>query len=542
MKKYLVLVLLLAVWGQSEGQSIYRQPGIDVLFYHFSLTLSDASNEIKGETRIRFTRLTGQTDPIWFDLAGPASATAATGMRVTGVKTADGKDVSFSHRQNRVFLTLAGQPNIPQEVLIRYEGVPEKGLIISKNKFGDRTFFGDNWPNNARHWLPVVDHPSDKATCDFMVTAPSHYRVIANGKRVTEYAMPNGQTLTHWHEGTPIPTKVMVVGAARFAVDEVGTVSGIPVQSWLYPRDSTKGFIDYKPARAMLQFFIDKIGPYAYEKLANVESTTMFGGMENASCIFYNEKMIFGRKNSDMESLLAHEIAHQWFGNSASEADWPHVWLSEGFATYFSALYMEHAYGRDTLNRILNANKGQIFRFAALRPKGTIVDSTATDLISLLNPNSYQKGGWVLHMLRHEVGDEVFWQGIRAYYARYRDSNAQTADFQQIMEKAAGRSLDMFFRQWLYAPGYPELSWRWRYDVARKELVINVVQQQAVATTFTLPLVFSLQDGVNRDLARSVKVVLDKRQQEFAIPLTQRPVVVVLDPDNTVLMKAVQAK
>ena len=541
MNRYL-FVLLLAVWGQSYGQSAYQQPDIDVLFYHFSLTLSDASDQIRGETRIRFNRRTDQTNPIWFDLAGPASGTTTTGMRVTGVSTADGKDVAFSHRQNRVFLTLAGQPNIPQEVLIRYEGVPEKGLIISKNKFGDRTFFGDNWPNNARHWLPVVDHPSDKATCDFMVTAPARYRVIANGKLVAEHVMPNGQKLTHWHEGTPIPTKVMVIGAAQFAVEEVGNVAGIPVQSWLYPRDSTKGFIDYKPARAMLQFFIDKIGPYAYEKLANVESTTMFGGMENASCIFYNEKAIVGRKDINMEALLAHEIAHQWFGNSASEADWPHVWLSEGFATYFSALYLEHAYGRDTLNRILNTNKGQVFRFAGLRPNGTIVDSTATDLISLLNPNSYQKGGWVLHMLRHEVGDEVFWQGIRAYYARYRDSNARTAGFQQIMEKTAGRSLDTFFRQWLYQPGYPDLSWRWRYDAAGKTLVISVTQQQPAATTFTLPLVFSLQDGVNRDLARSVRVVLDKRQQEFTIPLAQKPVLVVLDPDNTVLMKAVQAK
>lgn len=522
----------------------YIQPGVDVQHYSFKLTLSDSTNQIQGETLIRFTRADDR-QTVWFDLIGSKSdstqrTNGPVGMKVTTVTLSGGKAVPFSQRNDRVFINLPAAPKQATEVVIQYAGTPARGLIISQNKFGDRTFFGDNWPNNARNYLPVVDHPSDKATCSFDVTAPAAYRVIANGKLLNETNLPNNRRLTRWQENTPIPTKVMVIGAARFAVDEVGSVNGVPIQSWLYPSDSQKGFIDYRPAKEILQYFIDKIGPYSYEKLANVESTTIFGGMENASCIFYNEKVIVGHKDSDVEALLAHEIAHQWFGNSATESDWSQLWLSEGFATYFSALYLEHAYGKDTLNAVLNQNKGQIFRYTSLKPKSIIVDSTTTNLMDLLNPNAYQKGGWVLHMLRHELGDDLFWQGIRAYYERFRNRNARTGDLQAVMESVSGKKLGQFFQQWLYQPGYPDLVWGTRYDTAKKALVIDVRQAQRTGAFFVLPLTFSIRGANGRELSRTARLTMTEANQTFTVPLAAQPTTVVIDPDNTVLMRATQ--
>lgn len=539
MKNIAICLLWLLTIRTVGAQSQYTQPGVDVLHYRFALSLTDANNQIQGEATIRFRRRGASTAPVWFDLVGIKSDTARYGMRVRDVRQKGGQPIAFSHKNNRIVLpAIAPSDSAVQEVIIRYAGVPAKGLIISKNKFGERTFFGDNWPNNARYWLPVIDHPSDKATCEFLVTAPAHYRVIANGKLIAEKQLSATSRLTHWQETAPIPTKVMVIGAARFAVEEVDVVNGIAVQSWLYPKDRTKGVVDYRPAKSMLQWFIDKIGPYSYEKLANVESTTMFGGMENASCIFYTERAIVGKKDLDMEGLLAHEIAHQWFGNSATEAAWPHIWLSEGFATYFSALYLEHAYGRDTLNRILNTNKGQVFRFAAMRPSGAVVDTVTQDLMGLLNPNSYQKGGWILHMLRYELGDEVFWQGIRTYYQRYRNANARTEDFRAVMEQVSGQSLGTFFNQWVYQPGYPDIAWSWRFDEASRQLIISVKQQQTNGPVFVLPLVFRIQETTDPTLRQSARVLMNQPTQEFVLPVNQKPTNVVLDPDNGLLMKS----
>ncbi|QJD78402.1 M1 family metallopeptidase [Spirosoma rhododendri] len=541
---FLVLFSLHSHAQRTAGYAArYAQPGVDVLNYDFSLTLSDSTNRISGETRIRFTRADDR-QTVWFDLISQKADSTrpdATGMRVRRVTLANGKAAPFSQRNDRVFVNLPAAPNQPTELTIQYAGIPERGLIISRNKFGDRTFFGDNWPNNARHYLPVVDYLADKATCSFTVNAPAEYRVIANGKFISETPVP-GKTprkLTRWQESTPIPTKVMVIGAARFDVDEVGAVAGVPVQSWLYPRDSQKGFVDYRPAKAILEYFSNQIGPYSYEKLANVESTTVFGGMENASCIFYNEKVIVGRPDSDVEALLAHEIAHQWFGNSATEADWSQLWLSEGFATYFSALYLEHAYGKDTLNAVLNQNKGQIFRFTAAKPKGTVIDSTATNLNDLLNPNSYQKGGWVLHMLRCELGDDLFWKGIRAYYAAYQNRNARTSDLVAIIEQTSGRKLGAFFQQWLNQPGYPEVVWGSNYDAGKQSVVIDVRQAQRTGF-FTIPLVFSFRDASGREIARSPRLTMNKQTQTFTVPAGTRPATVVINPDNTVLMRAIE--
>ncbi|MFN8356043.1 MAG: M1 family aminopeptidase [Spirosomataceae bacterium] len=509
--------------------------------YAFALQLFDHTDQIQVEASITFQLKSANSSSIWFDLVGKKSYLDIKGMTVKSVKWRE-KPLVFSHQNDRVTIQLPDNfPADNQTVTLFYEGTPADGLIISKNKFGDRTFFGDNWPNRARHWLSVVDHPSDKSTCEFTVTAPSSYKVIANGKLAEESDLTEQRKLTRWVENTPIPTKVMVIGVARFAVDYVGDTNCIPVESWVYPQDRDKGFFDYRPAKAILEFFIQQIGPYSYEKLANVESKTIFGGMENASCIFYTENAIKGYKSMDMEALLAHEIAHQYFGNSASEKDWRHIWLSEGFATYFSALYLEHAYGRDSLQKVLQQNKGTVFRYAKMNPNGAIVDTTTTNLMQLLNPNSYEKGGWVLHMLREEVGNEAFWKGIRSYYGHFKNGNALSADFQKEMELASGKNLTTFFNQWLYQPGYPEIEWSWKYETATKTVSISVQQIQK-NTFFTIPLEFRFENEVGKELRKTEKLYLNQPQQTFTIKLSEAPSKLIIDPNGNVLARTVLKK
>ena len=209
----------------------------------------------------------------------------------------------FTHENDKIKIKLPRKLLVDEKdtIAIEYKGIPSDGLIISKNKYGKRTFFADNWPNRAHNWIPCVDDPADKASVEFLVTAPSHYQVISNGVQIEETNLPGNKKLTHYKEDVPLPTKVMVIGAADFAVQHVGDIGCVPVSSWVYPENKEAGFFDYAIAKDILAWHINYIGSYAYKKLANVQSKTKFGGMENAGAIFYAEEKITwqaGRKKN----------------------------------------------------------------------------------------------------------------------------------------------------------------------------------------------------------------------------------------------------
>ena len=330
---------------------------------------------------------------------------------------------------------------------VRYHGIPATGLLIGKNKHGDRTFFSDDWPDKARHWLPTLDHPYDKATCEFRVTAPAHYQVISNGLRVEETDLPGERRLTHWRQSVPIATWLYVLGVSPFAVQRVGEHEGRPVETWVFPQDRDSGFFDFaEPTLAVLDFFSRKVGPYSYEKLANVQANGVRGGMESATAIFYGDDSVTGKRSPRWREVVIHEIAHQWFGNAVTEADWDDVWLSEGFATYFTSLFIEHAYGREAFLASLKASRDAVRAFEAKRPGYRIVHDNLSDMTQVTTRQTYDKGGFTLHMLRGLMGDEAFWRGIREYYARHRDGNATTDDFRRAMEEASGRELCLVLR------------------------------------------------------------------------------------------------
>lgn len=504
--------------------SLSYAQSVDVTHYDFKLTLNDTTDIIAGEASVTL-RLVQNTNQVRLNFV--AKNKDNPGMEVSSVK-ANGKPIRFVQEATALRLILAEPASKGAELtfVVHYSGKPQDGLIIGKNKFGDRTFFGDNWPNRAQHWLPVIDHPSDKASVDFTVIAPLHYEVVANGIRVEESVLNKNQKLTHWRETVEIPTKVMVIGAAPFSIQYASDVNGIPVEHWVYSQNRNDGFHDYAAAKRILYFFIQHIGSYPYGKLANVQSTTRYGGMENASNIFYFENSVTGKAEHD--DLIAHEIAHQWFGNSVSEKDWPHVWLSEGFATYFTHIYNEYTYGIDRRRQDMKNDRTQVVAFFKKDPSPIVHPADTTNLMSLLNANSYQKGSWTLHMLRQHIGDSAFWTGIRKYYQRYQNKNATTADFQKIMEDASGKPLQAFFDQWLYGAGHPVLNVTHKYDSKSKKLQLTVNQEQA-GQLFK----FSLQIGVYTDDPLQPNVsehVINDRKTVISISCDTNPTEVVLDP------------
>jgi len=459
---------------------------IDVQRYTYYISLNDSTNTIqcKAYVTLKFTKNAAS-----FNLDLVKKNASGKGMLVSSVIEND-KPVVFTQNANNVTINSGGTAGNVGAYIITYSGIPADGLIISTNKYGKRTFFGDNWPNRAHNWLVSVDNPADKASVDFVVTAPAHYSVIANGIKKAETLLAKSTKQTYWSETEPISTKIMVIGVADFAIQHQADVKGIPVYSYVFPQDSVKGFKSYAYAKEILPFYINKIGPYAYKKLANVQSKTIFGGMENAGAIFYFEDSPGSR---DVESLIAHEIAHQWFGDAASEKNFYNLWLSEGFATYLTHYYLENKYGIDTLKKRLIADRAKVIAFEKQRLT-PVVDTTVKDnYMPLLNANSYEKGGWVLHMLRRKLGDDVFWKGIRQYYAKYNGGNANTDDFRKVMEQASGKDLAVFFKQWLKTAGHPVLKVSFDASTEKGKTVVKIEQQQAFLYDITLEYTLNKQ-------------------------------------------------
>ncbi len=524
-KKYVYLLFLgLTYTIPSYAQDVYqRNKSADIQNYIFNLILNDENNEIQGESLITVD-LENVNESFALDLIGKSES---FGMELTGIFNGNDK-VNYKYLDNKILIQPAPEGGKTRTYKILYHGIPEKGLVIDTTKYGQRSFFGDNWPNLARYWLPCVDHPSDKASVEFSIIAPEYYDVVATGKKIEESNIGDGLKLTRYLEPAPVATKVVTIGVTKFASTFLGEVGDIEISAWVYPENRLEGFSDFQEATKILNYFIDEVGPYSYAKLANMQVKTAWGGLENAGTISYNEKLITGRK--EIQSLMAHEIAHQWFGNSVTENSWNHVWLSEGFATYFTILYQESVDGNEKRKEELIQDRKEVIEFYYKDPS-PVVDNSIKDPKKVLNHNTYQKGGWVLNMLRHKLGEEDFWKGIRAYYKSYQNANAMTADFRNSMEKESGEDLEEFFRQWLFVKGYPELKWNWKFRNGKLKIKINQKQSHDI---FNFPVEFGI---VQNGLMKIETIEVTGKSTSVELMVKSKPEEVLIDPEVWLLFE-----
>jgi aminopeptidase N len=517
---------------------------VDVLHYEAVIGLpAPGGTVMEGEATLTLrTTRPGVTEAV-LDLTG----LAVVGVAVNGVEV----EARYADGRLSVPLPAGADPADTLTVRVSYRGVPDDALYIGDNVHGDPVAFVDNWPNRTRFWLPTVDHPSDKATASFTVYAPPGWKVVSNGRSLAEDQdappAPDGSPRRAWRWTTDVPISPYnyVFGAADMEVRAVGLAACgsapasprpdgcIEVSAWLFPEDVGQADVSFGRAAEMVDFYTELVGPYPFEKLAHVQSATRFGGMENASAIFYTQEGLASGRS--MEGTVAHETAHQWFGDSVTEADWPELWLSEGFATYFGHLFFENAEGETDFRRRMEEDRRDVLASADVRRP--VIDREEQDLFALLNDNNYPKGGWVLHMLRGVLGDETFFRGIRSYYAGHAGGNATTGDLETAMEAASGRALDWFFHQWLEEPGFPELSVTRSWDAAAHEVLVTVRQTQDPSwPTFRIPLEIEVRPDSGAPVRHPVEIT--EREQTFRLPSPGPARQVVLDPDGWVLFKS----
>ena len=513
----------------SKADTYPINKNIDIKHYVFKLSLSDADNEITGTTLVTVNFKEAGMQNFRLDFVNKTSVRKDKGMVVDAVSV-NNTAVDYTHGNDELIISLPA-PSTKNQTLtftIQYHGIPYDGLRIGATKLGDRSFFNENWPNRGRHWLPIVDHPYDKATSEFIVKAPSHYKVVSNGLLMEESELGNSNRLTHWKQSVPVSSWLFVLGVADFAVKYVDEFRGKSIQTWVYAKNREAGFYDFdEPTKKVLEFYSNYVGPYAYEKLANIQTPSVNGGMETSSAIFYGEDLVTGKRDERTRNVVIHEIAHQWFGNAITETTWDDAWLSEGFATFFTLLFIEDEYGKDEyIKGIIKARKS-VYDMSVKMPDFSIVSERTAEKEDVTSGITYQKGAWVIHMLRNLMGEKNFKKGIQNYYAKYFNANTTTSEFRAEMEKVSGKDLKLFFKQWLYQPVNPTINANWKYDASTKKLTVQLQQTQKFLYNVPVEIGF-YKKGASTPTILTMN--LKEKDQVYSFPLATAPEKLELDP------------
>jgi aminopeptidase N len=509
------------------------------LHYDVALSLNDQLSEISSaRTEIILEVLAANLTRIDLDF----------GEMPIDAATVDGAPARFERQPERLDIILphAAKRGDKVSLAVTYHGRPKDGLIFAKDRDGNPAATGDNWPNRVHQWIPCLDHPSAKATVTFSIVAPSRDRVVANGRFLTMTRNGNAPSVWKFDETKPIPAYCMVIAVSEGTKIDADETTVTPLSYYVPMKDAAYAPKGFAPAAPALKFYSETVGPYPYEKLALIIGATRFGGMENSSAIVFSSTLFDPRTNDTMsprfgipmrvEDVVAHEIAHQWFGDSVTESTWADLWLSEGFATYFAGLFIEKHESEDAFRQYM---RGAATRYLAYEKQHNIPvhDTETLDLMKLLNSNNYEKGAWILHMLRERIGDEAFFKGLRDYYNAHRDANATAEDLRRALEQSSGKNLRGFFLRWVYGAGHPVYRVHWGVNRSGSLLTVNVSQVQK-GSAFHDPIPIELV--VNGQTIKRT-IYPQSKLAALTIRLSAKPTSTKFDPNETLLKEVVEA-
>lgn len=467
----------------------------------------------------------------------------AVGLKVAKV-TADGAPVRFAQKDGKLTVVLPKplSETVESKLVFRYRvDDPEAGLHFVKEP---AQMWSQSQPEDARRWFPCHDSPHAKVTSEVRARVPAGFRAVSNGV-LAEHEVFGGKETWHWKMDRPHSIYLITLVVGRFS-EVVEEWDGIPVVYYCEKGregDARRGF--GKTAKA-LKFFSEKTGVrYPYPRYAQVAVAEYPGGMEHTTCTTQTDACLIDKRaalDHDLDLLVAHELAHQWFGDLVTCLEWPHAWLNEGFATYFEVLFQHHDKGLDEAQYELLGNARVYFDEDANRYRRAIVCRTYGDPWTIFDRHLYEKGCWVLHMLRRELGDELWWKAVGHYLRKHRDSSVQTQDLVVAIEEATGRNLQAFFDQWVYRSGHPSLRARWSYDAKTKKGSFWLMQTQTTDAAHP-PFRFRAHlrvtgRGWTRDFHEEVK----DKEHRFGWKLPGEPLSVEFDPEFVLLKKISFAK
>ncbi|MDP1678313.1 MAG: M1 family aminopeptidase [Bacteroidota bacterium] len=508
-----------------------RDKSYDVLHYKIELSFDESKKMVIGKTTITFVPYLTKFRTVEFD---------AENMNFTSVSMKK-KSLRFDSLAATIRITLDKEYsyNDTLTVTIRYHCVPKKGVYFIQpdsgypNKPWQIWTQGEDMDNHL--WFPCWDFPNDRATSEIIATVKSNYVFLSNGKLVSEKEnKKNGTKTFHWKQTIPHVSYLVMFAAGEYAILKE-KVDGVPLEYYVYKHHIDDAKACYAQTGAIMKFFNAKIGfRYPWDKYAQViVADFTYGGMENTSATTLMDRItVFNaraRVDESAESLIAHELAHQWWGDVVTCKDWRHKWLNESFASYFDPLYFEHAYGKDEfLNIMQQSQQAGINTDKSLGRKPIVsVDSYSN--------NIYPRGASVLNMLRFVLGDELFWKAINHYITKYQFQTVETDDFKNAIEESTGQNLYWFFDQWVYKAGYPKFDVSYVYNESSKSLFLTVKQTQTMDSltgVFKTPVDVEIVTSTGN---KTHRINIVQKESTYTLAANGKPNLVLFDKDNWIL-------
>jgi aminopeptidase N len=531
---FLSLALLLPVLASAD-EPYARSRDYDLQNVKTHLWFDVEQRKVRGEVTHSIAMLRDDVTQIQFD---------SVALNIASV-TLDGKDAKFSTTDAAVIVLLPDPSRRGEhhEVFIRYDGQPKKGLyfVLPDKNYPNRPkeVWTQGEAEDTRYYIPIYDYPNDRTTSEMILTVPATWLTISNGSLVSVKEEPDGTKTWDWKQSEPLSTYLISAVAGEFE-EKKDTWRGIPVR-YVVPRgqedtiDST-----FSRTRQMLDLFSDKLGvPYPWAQYAQSSVNDFVeGGMENTSATTLTTRGLVApglapelRRGSD--DLDSHELAHQWFGDLITCRDWANIWLNEGFATYFEHYWAEQRYGADEAAYEFWQDQTGWFRQKRLYPV-PIVTRNFEDSIEYAG-NVYDKGGWVLKMLRTKLGDDDFFRGLHYYLETNRGQNVVTADLEKAIDHSTATNVDHFFHQWIWRAGAPKYEVGYTYDDVAHQVKLKVKQTQKVegmVDLFDMPVEIEISTANGR---KTSTIQVSKADETFTLPADGTPQMVLFDKGDNIL-------
>jgi aminopeptidase N len=522
------------------GRKYARDRLVDIEHLAIDVIPDFKGRSIRGEVTIAFQPIAEALPRLELDCVDLViDAVGAAGAKVA------------SHRTTRDKLVLEFAEPVPAgtrvAVSVRYHGEPAHGIYFRTPEMGypdgDTQLWTQGEAENHRFWFPCYDYPNERFTTEVTCHVPEGMETISNGVLLSKEKDAAGLTAWRWKQDKPHVNYLIALAAGHFHKLE-SKAGELPLALFVPPSEKDQAELAFRDTAKIIEFFQKETGtPFPWDKYYQVYCHDFLaGGMENTSCTFNAASALFPAAVGELDTLHrldAHETAHQWFGDLITCRDWSHLWLNEGFASYYTVLYEEQRHGREGFLLSLWREAQRVLNSNDTRP---IVWRDYLQPMEQFDSRAYPKGAWVLHMLRSQLGPDLYRTAIRRYIETHRNGIVTTDDLQDVFEQVSGRSFDQFFDQWVHHGGAPDLKVDYAWDNAAQLARLTVRQTQKVDEKvplfrFPLPVRFHLKTADGKEETRDFTVTVSKAEEDFSFSLPSQPELVRIDPDLTVLAK-----